>query len=64
MNGIGPYKYEDDGEPVPYPTYRCKATMQKAGEPGKTHLCRRVIDHEENEHKCICTIKWEPAAGS
>lgn len=55
-----PIKY-DDGIPVPYPTYRCKATMRKATEPGRTHLCKRHIDHEEEKHVCICGIEWDRA---
>lgn len=46
------------GGPVPYPRYRCKATAQER--PGHTHLCKRPIDHDEHEHVCICTFKWEP----
>lgn len=50
----------DDGTPVPYPRYLCKATMRKVDEPGRTHLCKRHIDHDEDTHACICGETWEP----
>lgn len=59
MNGTSKYTYED-GSPVPYPVYRCKATMSKAEKPGATHLCKRHADHKEEKHMCICGIDWEP----
>lgn len=48
----------EDGIAVPYPRYRCKATMRKHDEPGTTHLCKRHIDHEEDTHVCICGKWW------
>lgn len=45
-----------DGEPVPYPAYRCKAKVQFKN--GTSHPCRRQVDHE-GDHKCICSKTWE-----
>lgn len=62
MNGLSGQDYSEalGGGPVPYPTYRCKATAQER--EGRTHMCRRPIDHKEHSHMCICGREWEPVA--
>lgn len=49
------------GGPVPYPGYRCKAHAHESERNGRTHLCRKPIDHA-GVHKCICGKEWEPVA--
>lgn len=65
MNGDTGRLYAD-GEPVPFPTYRCKAraTFPWTGDtreprtitPPK-HNCKRHVDHD-GVHKCICGKSW------
>lgn len=47
-----------DGTKVPRRLYRCKATARKPDEPGRTHPCKRVTDHDETGHICICGFAW------
>lgn len=49
------------GGVVPLPGYRCKATAAESEVEGRTHLCRKPIDHD-GVHKCICGREWEPVA--
>lgn len=60
MNGLSPITFDKSDERVPYPVYRCKATVQER--PGHTHQCRSVQDHKRHSHMCICGREWEPVA--
>ena len=59
--GLTGHQYDQmfGGGPVPYPRYRCKATAKESDRPGRTHLCRKPIDHDDENHICICGEKWE-----
>lgn len=47
--------------PVPFPAYRCKATVtvrsQHYHQVLRKHLCKITIDHDQ-EHACICGYEW------
>lgn len=60
--GLTGQQYDEmfGGGHVPYPTYRCKATAAEPDREGRTHLCRKPMDHEDEKHVCICGRDWEP----
>lgn len=53
--------------PVPFPTYRCKATATDprphAPNSTLTHACKITIDHD-GDHACICGKSWKPLEGA
>lgn len=51
----------NDGQPIPYPSYRCTATARKASST-YTHRCREHVDHS-GEHVCTCKMHWPKKAG-
>ncbi|WP_137843827.1 hypothetical protein [Microbacterium sp. 2FI] len=51
----------NDGEPIPFPSYRCTATARKA-KSTYTHRCRQHVDHD-GDHVCTCKMRWAKKAG-
>jgi hypothetical protein len=55
---------DSDRTPVPFPTYRCKASASEHSPHNKQvlrkHLCKITIDHD-GDHACICGKTWPHA---
>lgn len=63
----GRHYVDDEKTPVPFPSYRCRATATEprphAPHSTLTHACKVSSDHVD-EHRCICGKKWAARNGA
>lgn len=47
------------GALVPLPRYLCTSRAKEIIREGRTHLCKLHVDHDGDQHQCICGKGWE-----
>lgn len=47
------------GAHVPLPRYICPAAAKESHREGRTHLCKLHVDHDGDQHQCVCGRDWK-----